>query len=330
MNCPKCGLSLPPDSVFCQYCGADISGTVSEVKEERNTKETIQVDEKASAADTGDGSEKTPTKTVCAKAGPEKEQEKTVEKAGHLSTIFNESSKPSKANDNKHIRYCKLCGGRIDYTSKKCTQCGKQYINLRKLILLVLVGLTALALIGLNLFQYIQNRNTTQKTVAAESAIVAREARISELEEEKTSLQKDISQRDSLILTYKTSLSKYQSENAALKKISGYYDDLCDALARDDLGYASSNFKSSESIIVVHKNQSDRKFTLTANWSNGGTVETTYSPWLDASAKISFDSDSWTTSTKITIIPKHEGVTVVTFSNNVDNKAFSVIIIVVD
>ena len=76
---------------------------------------------------------------------------------------------------------------------------------------------------------------------------------------------------------------------------------------------------------MVDKSETNRKFTLTANWTNGGTVSVDYS---GLSAFVSFDNDSWTTSTKMTIEPWREGVTAVTFSNNVDSKTFKVIIIV--
>lgn len=45
-------------------------------------------------------------------------------------------------------------------------------------------------------------------------------------------------------------------------------------------------------------------------------------------AYVDFDQNRWTTSTKMTIQPNHSGVTVVTFSNDVNRQTFDVIIIV--
>ena len=118
-----------------------------------------------------------------------------------------------------------------------------------------------------------------------------------------------------------------KSQIADLEEKSGYFDTICKELSTGNIGYAASNFKASESVIVVDKNETNRKFTLTANWTNGGTVSTDYSGY---SAWVNFDNDSWTTSTKMTIEPWQEGVTAVTFSNDVDSKTFKILIIVTE
>ena len=112
-------------------------------------------------------------------------------------------------------------------------------------------------------------------------------------------------------------------------KISAY-DNLISALNKSNLGYASNNFHSSEGVIVVSKNQKNRKFTLTAHWPNGGTVTTDYYPRLLNSADVSFDNDNWSTSTSMTINPNREGITTVTFSNDIDNRTFDVVIVVTE
>ena len=45
---------------------------------------------------------------------------------------------------------------------------------------------------------------------------------------------------------------------------------------------------------------------------------------------LEFDQNSWKTSTTMTLKPQQEGYTVATFSNNVDSKTFSILIIVTD
>ena len=87
------------------------------------------------------------------------------------------------------------------------------------------------------------------------------------------------------------------------------------------------NFKSDESVIVVRKNEKDRKFTLTANWPSYGYVDVSYSSYA---ATVSFDKDSWSTSTKMTVNPHSVGATVVTFSNTVNSDTFKILIIVTD
>lgn len=91
------------------------------------------------------------------------------------------------------------------------------------------------------------------------------------------------------------------------------------------LGYASKNFKSSDPIVFV---QSFKTYsaTLTAYWNDYGEVNTKI---LDEKiCAISFDSLNWYKEVKITITGKEKGVTKVTFANNVDNKEFSIIVVV--
>ena len=118
--------------------------------------------------------------------------------------------------------------------------------------------------------------------------------------------------------TVETLLSDIKSGNIAIPEMqrpfvwdSSKVRDLVDSLYKGfPVGY-----------IIV------RSFTLTAHWSAGGTVETTYS---GSSALVSFDEDSWYSSTGITITPMRKGITAVTFSNSVDSNTFKVLIIVTD
>lgn len=105
------------------------------------------------------------------------------------------------------------------------------------------------------------------------------------------------------------------------------YNIICQELSSGEYGYASSNFHASESVIVVRKNETGSKFTLTANWPSGGSVRY-YSSGV--SADISFDSNSWQTSTTMTVTPLREGITTFTFSNTVDSSEFKLMVIVTD
>ena len=61
------------------------------------------------------------------------------------------------------MKYCKNCGGPIDYATKKCEGCGKQYCHIPKLTLSrCIVAIVITALVGLSTYQYIANN---QKTV---------------------------------------------------------------------------------------------------------------------------------------------------------------------
>ena len=209
-------------------------------------------------------------------------------------------------NSNEKHNFCKKCGSAIDPITKKCSGCGKQYFNGKKTVPVVLLSVLLIGSIGLNVMQYLQGQEASE-TVAAQTT------QIEELEKE--------------VSTQKSTISSQKSQIADLEEKGGYFDTICKELSTGNIGYAASNFKASESVIVVDKNETNRKFTLTANWTNGGTVSTDYSGY---SAWVNFDNDSWTTSTKMTIEPWQEGVTAVTFSNDVDSKTFKILIIVTE
>lgn len=209
-------------------------------------------------------------------------------------------------NSNEKHNFCKKCGSAIDPNTKKCSGCGKQYFNGKKTVPIALLSVLLIASIGLNVMQYLQGQEASE-TVAAQTT------QIEELEKE--------------VSTQKSTISSQKSRIADLEEKGGYFDTICKELSTGNIGYAASNFKASESVIVVDKNETNRKFTLTANWTNGGTVSTDYSGY---SAWVNFDNDSWTTSTKMTIEPWQEGVTAVTFSNDVDSKTFKILIIVTE
>ena len=209
-------------------------------------------------------------------------------------------------NSNEKHNFCKKCGSAIDPNTKKCSGCGKQYFNGKKTVPIVLLSVLLIGSIGLNVMQYLQGQEASE-TVAAQTT------QIEELEKE--------------VSTQKSTISSQKSQIADLEEKGGYFDTICKELSTGNIGYAASNFKASESVIVVDKNETNRKFTLTANWTNGGTVSTDYSGY---SAWVNFDNDSWTTSTKMTIEPWQESVKTVTFNNDVDSKTFKILIIVTE
>ena len=140
-------------------------------------------------------------------------------------------------------------------------------------------------------------------------------------------LQEKISDLETTINKQNNTINSQKKTIADLKPKANNYDDICSSLKYGNIGFAAYNFKSDESVIVVRKNEKDRKFTLTANWPSYGYVDVSYSSYA---ATVSFDKDSWSTSTKMTVNPHSVGATVVTFSNTVNSDTFKILIIVTD
>lgn len=55
----------------------------------------------------------------------------------------------------KKTKYCKQCGSKIDYNTKKCTGCGKQYFKLHMNKTTIILSAIVLALVVLNIFQFV-------------------------------------------------------------------------------------------------------------------------------------------------------------------------------
>lgn len=123
-----------------------------------------------------------------------------------------------------------------------------------------------------------------------------------------------------------SSLNDDLDEAAPYKKKAGYYDDILKALRTGSIGRASNSFSASDSIILLNKTTTDRKFTLYTTWNKGATIEVDHS---GTSAAVSFDNTTWYDSTTLTVMPKHEGITAVTFSNDLNPDTFTILIIVV-
>ena len=270
MICPKCGMQLPDDSEFCQYCGTKATSPVEQV--------TPPV---VSAA---------PVQDTIVKSIP--------------TVTISENFEGSKNTEQDSAD--------LNPTRKSAS---KKWI-----IVAVSLAIVVLLSASLNVYQYISARTNVEK-------ISELSGKVNELNSTVDTLNGTIADKESQIKNKNTEITNLKNKVSSMESAVENYETIVNAVKYDNLGYAASNFQSSESVIVVSQNEKSRKFTLTANWSNGGNVSVDYDSYFP-SAYVDFDHNSWTTSTKMTIEPRHSGVTVVTFSNDVNRQTFDVIIIV--
>lgn len=263
MICPNCGMQIPDDSEFCQYCGSNAVGRIEQVdpcvKVDIAEHKALQKSEPA----------------ISSLAGSAKDE-----------NINSETPNIALLNKTKPKKF---------FATVICMS-------------VVLAGLA-----GLNVYQYV---------VAQDNV-----AKITEFTEKIDELNSKLSEKDTQLKGKNSEITDLENKVSSLEDDAANYRTLIDAANYGNLGYAANNFRSSESIIVVGQNEKNRKFTLTANWSNGGTVSVDYDTYFPA-AYVDFDQNSWSTSTKMTITPNFSGITVVTFSNDVNRQTFDIIIVV--
>ncbi len=284
MKCEKCGMKLPNDSEFCQYCGKPIRADDNEHIISESEYKQLPIEE---APINAEESEEIKNDIIPAEEGSFKKDRR------------------HKKSKEKQVRYCKKCGGMLEQKTRKCLSCGAQPIikKHRALIPITALSVVAAILLGLCIYQFIYNNGNSEKITTLESRV--------------NSLQ-------SQGLVNSKTISDLRTQNTSLQEKSDLFDSICNYGSIGSFGYAADHFHANTGLVVMTEG-STKAITLTAHWSNGGTVDYDY---YGHSALISLDNDSWYTSTTATIHAYSKGVTRVCFTNDVDNYSFSIIIIV--
>ena len=145
MKCPKCGQLLPEDSEYCQYCGICISEYEESIEPISVQHSDIESENSYINAQT---SVTTNDENNILLSGQSTKQSTKTEKR----VDNNVSSPPPKACGNKKL-FCKKCGGEIDFETRKCKSCGKQYFRAKIIFPVFFLSIVMIALVGLNVYQ---------------------------------------------------------------------------------------------------------------------------------------------------------------------------------
>ncbi len=197
MKCEKCGMKLPNDSEFCQYCGKPIRA---------DDNEAIIAEPKIEQFSIPNEPSKPP------------EESADIKPASNEAVAVAEESQKKlrhhKERKEKPKRYCKRCGGLVERKTKKCTSCGRQpfykkicFYN-KKLRIFTVSALIAVLLFTSIFFcvKYF----VTLKNYENSSA-------------EYNSLNKNYSERGRILNTVQRKLSFYESYAAIVPINSNYY-----------------------------------------------------------------------------------------------------------
>ena len=123
-----------------------------------------------------------------------------------------EEPKTNKLRTRSKQHYCTVCGQIIDSSTKKCTGCGKQYFNAKKIVPIVFLSLLLAVSVSLNVIQYLQGKKTLE-TVATQTTKIEK-------------LEKDVA-------TQKGTISAQKSKISDLKKEVDELDSRCFDLFSD-------------------------------------------------------------------------------------------------
>ncbi len=323
MKCVKCGKVLPDDSEFCLYCGEKIEQESAVLKEpiESTRKKCTKCG--MPVPDDSDYCQYCGSIIQPLKEAARKEQ-MYYQWQHDEPTIKQESASQKSEKNNNGIT--NNFGDTDVCKTKKLKNC-----RAKQIIVSVVVAICIITLATLNVLQYKRHQEE--------------EKQLAELKESYSEIYKNYSDQETIILTQKETIEKQSSklsekdkeiaqkdqklktqknQISSLEKKADYYTTISSALKYGNIGYAASNFNCSQSIVLVKKGET-QKITLTANWNNGGSVTISRST---SAASIDFDQNSWTYSTTLSIKGNSVGISVVTFSNNVNSQQFKIIVIV--
>ena len=172
-------------------------------------------------------------------------------------------------------------------------------------ILAIALGVVCVIVLALFIMQL-------SKTSRLSAQIADESATITELEESNTEL--------------KTQVSELEKNNKALSVKADKYDEIASFLKGGYAFNTSQYFNASETIIIMNKNEKNRKFTLTTNWGGSGKLSTESS---DSSVAVAnFDEESWYNSTQLTLSAAKEGTAIITITSSNMKSPVKVLVIV--
>jgi RNA polymerase subunit RPABC4/transcription elongation factor Spt4 len=195
MKCNKCGSELPEDSLFCQYCGYDLSASGKE------TNEFEMENALPAITDKNDPS----TNTVSSES---------IEPEGGNS---GESEiKEDNQKKRKKTVYCKKCGSVINSETKKCNGCGKQYFHIKRIGFTRVTLIIAVALFCINLFQLYMYFRQVQKTDSYHQIVIDQEETIK-------SKNNIISAKDNMISIKEKTISEKDKNIERLQEYKNFF-----------------------------------------------------------------------------------------------------------
>lgn len=174
-------------------------------------------------------------------------------------------------------RFCKHCGGSIDPHTKKCQQCGKQYLNKNRVITLLVcallsIGLVCTSILCISLYQKNQTLTKRLKTAMQQitSQISSHDGQ-AEKEDHRKSIENHYDSIEALNMAIERNPDDFDNK---IVTVDGYvsrddkiylWEKLFDFSNPAEVGYQLSKSSNRIAICVIFKDDTKNK-TLTGDY----------------------------------------------------------------
>ncbi len=290
MICPNCNNELQDGVAFCKYCGASLK----DYKPEAEEKTVIIPDE---------------TDVVVPAEEPVYVPEEAPEYIPAEEAAYIPPEEPAYIPPEEPA-YAAYEVAKDEAPKKK----GKA----GKVVGIVVGALLLLAAIGFGVWMMLQKNEAEDKLEAKEKSLQSIQSELDSTKEELASAMEELEE-----------CGDYETYVDAI-------DSICEFANYSSCGYASDLFHVDQGIIVLEEGDDYKTITLTTAFEGGGT----YDCYVDygTGAYAEFDEDEWSGDTTTISVVRDDydledgeiGVTVINFTNDINNQSFSILVITVN
>lgn len=178
------------------------------------------------------------------------------------------------------------------------------------IVLCIILGVLVLALLALNAYQYfVMSADLKDDLSASETELAAANDELAELRDELADLEED-----------------YDELMDSAGSAAEIFAEICDYGDGNVIGFGSSEFYAHRSVIVMAEGQ-EEYFTITCGYSGNvtATLDIDGDDVIDANFAGSWSGDE----TDVNVEALSAGAALITFTNDVNNDTFAVLVIVV-